>query len=278
MQAQNSLCNIWCLTQRKSMALQHTSDGVLPRFANFSTCHVMVPARHAWQSARFSRRHLHFCVNIRPASRKPRRVFRSRRAVQLATLARKCRFFFTHIRYLGLIISAEGITQDPTKLEAIVNYPEPRSTKDCRRFLGLANFCRRHCQSWAHHSEDLIKLTRKNAKFEWGQAQREAFYKLKLSLVQHPTLRHPDFSRPFVLVTDASSIAIGASLQQLDAEGDTYIVAYFSRTLNAAQRRWSSYDLEFYAIVASCQQFQDYLRDAKFTIISDCASLMTRPH
>ena len=187
----------------------------------------------------------------------------------------KCRFFFTHIRYLGFIISADGISQDPTKLEAIVNYPEPRSTKDCRRFLGLANYYRRHSKGWALHSEDLIKLTRKNAKFEWSNAQREAFYKLKLSLVQHPTLRHPDFKRHFVLVTDASSIAIGAALQQLDDEGDTYTVAYFSRTLNAAQRRWSSYDLEFYAIVASCQRFQDYLRDARFTIISDCASLMT---
>jgi len=138
----------------------------------------------------------------------------------------KCQFAQREVRYLGHIVSAEGIRPDPAKLDAVVTYPVPKDVGELRRFLGLANYYRRYVKDYSQTAEPLHKLTRKTASgFQWNEICQQAFELLKEHLVSPPILAYPQFDRPFILYTDASEGAIGAVLSQME-DGRERVIAY----------------------------------------------------
>ena len=124
-----------------------------------------------------------------------------------------------------------------------MTYPEPRNVKEVSSFLGLASYYRKFIRDFAEKAHPLTKLTRKNVDWEWGDKQRNAFNCIKISLTSQPILRYPDFSREFIIYTDASGYGIGAVLAQMqcpphsakldtgDDEGEV-VIAYTSKPLN----------------------------------------------
>lgn len=121
----------------------------------------------------------------------------------------KCEFAREKIEYLGHVISKEGVEADKEKIIAMENWPTPRSIKDLRGFLGLTSYYRRFVSHYGAISKPLTQLLKKGG-FEWSEAADLAFQKLKLAMTTTPVLALPDFSKPFILETDACYTGFGA--------------------------------------------------------------------
>jgi len=129
------------------------------------------------------------------------------------------------------VISKDGVKPDPKKLEAVRQFPRPKTPKHIKQFLGLAGYYRRFILNFSKLVKPLINLLKNDTRFEWTSAQKESFEILKQKLCEESILQYPDFSKPFILTTDASGIAMGDILSQGKINKDRPI-AYASRTLN----------------------------------------------
>ena len=159
----------------------------------------------------------------------------------------KCDFFKKSIDFLGHVVSAEGISVDPKKIEAIKSWPIPNGVPDVRSFLGLANYYRKFVHDHAAIAAPLTSLLQKERKFKWTQEADDAFNKLKEALTSTPILRIADPSLPFLVTTDASDLAIGAVLTQNDGQGERPI-AYESRKLSPAKLNYPTHEKKLLAI------------------------------
>ena len=115
----------------------------------------------------------------------------------------QCTFLQTSVNYLGHVISQTGITPDPKKTKAIENFPTPTHISHLKSFLGLAGYYRKFIKNFATKAHALTMLTRKNVPWKWTQEEEDAFQFLKKCLINPPILRYPDFSREFLIHTDA---------------------------------------------------------------------------
>ena len=170
----------------------------------------------------------------------------------------KCSFDLTEIDFLGHIISVEGVRMDPAKVDAVANWPEPKTKRALQSFLGFANFYRRFVQAFANMSYALTRLLLKDAKFDWNDSCSEAFALLKTAFTTAPVLGHYDFSRSCVIETDASDFAISAVLSQPDAKGDLRPIAFYSRQLLPAEVNYDIGDKELLAIIEALRHWRHY--------------------
>ena len=173
-------------------------------------------------------------------------VFRRLREVGLKLHPQKCFLGRPEVPYLGHVISAEGILPNPGKVLAVKEFPTPTNV---REFLGLASYYRRFVPDFAKQAGPLHTLTRANVPFLWSESCVEAFSRLKELLTSPPVLAYPDFSKPFVLHTDASGKGLGAVLEQEQADGKNHPIAYASRTLSKHEQRYGITELETLAVV-----------------------------
>lgn len=130
---------------------------------------------------------------------------------------KKCEFHTTSVKFLGLILTTEGIKMDPSKLEAIENWPTPKSTKDIIRLIGYLNFYRRFIKSFGSIVMPSTDLMKKDASFKWGEREEASFQLIKRSLKENVVLQLFDWDRPARLETDASDRGAGGVLLQPDA-------------------------------------------------------------
>jgi hypothetical protein len=136
----------------------------------------------------------------------------------------------------------------------------------------MASWYRRFIPHFATTTEPLTRLLKKNQPWIWQNEQQEAFEKIRSQLISPPTLACPDFTLPFVLQTDASSVGIGAVLTQ--TRGDTeYVVAYASRALSDPEKKYTVTEQECLAVIWSIRKFRPYLEGYSFTVITDHSSL-----
>ena len=158
----------------------------------------------------------------------------------------KCHFMVNQGIVLGHVISEKGIEVDKAKIELISKLPSPTNVKTVRQFLRHAGFYRRFIQDFSKISKPLYKLLEKDAKFEWDAECQQSFEKLKAYLTTAPIVRAPNWHLPFEVMCDASDLAVGAVLRQR-AEGKPYVVYYVSKTLNEAQRNYTTTEKELLA-------------------------------
>lgn len=125
----------------------------------------------------------------------------------------KCLFAQRQLEYLGHMVSPEGVFPEPSKIQAILDWPLPKTVTELRGFLGLTGFYRKFVKSYATIALPLTSLLRKDA-FIWTDEATAAFQALQQAMTNTPTLALPDFTQPFVLETDASGLAMGAVLMQ----------------------------------------------------------------
>lgn len=184
----------------------------------------------------------------------------------------KCNLFQQSVKYLGHIVSSEGITTDPAKVETIRNWPNPTCSKDVRSFLGLASYYRKFIRGFASIASPLHELTEKARRFEWNDECQRAFEELKECLIQAPILVCPLPEGDFLLDTDASQNGIGAVLSQIQ-EGEEKVVAYASKKLSRAERNYCVTRRELLAVVFYLKYFKQYLYGRKLTVRTDHASL-----
>jgi hypothetical protein len=130
------------------------------------------------------------------------------------------------------------------------------------------SYYRRFIQRFSKLAALLHKLLKKDAKYEWTNEQEQAFRDLKSKVISPPILRYPDDSRRFILTTDASNEGLGAVLSQGAIEKGLPI-ALASRSLNKAERNYSTTENELLAIVWGIRYFRQYLHGTKFTVVTD---------
>ncbi|GJU04375.1 putative reverse transcriptase domain-containing protein [Tanacetum coccineum] len=138
----------------------------------------------------------------------------------------KCEFWLSKVAFLGHIVSAEGITIDPAKVEAITKWPRPTSVTEVRSFLGLAGYYRRFVEGFSRLALPLTKLMRKGEKFVWNEEREKSFEELKQRLVSAPILTLPSGTGGFQIYSDASKKGLGCVLMQHGK-----VIAYASRQL-----------------------------------------------
>ena len=179
----------------------------------------------------------------------------------------KCVWEQQRVDYLGLILE-EGVTcMDPAKIAGIATWPMPTSVKQVRSFLGFCNFYRPFIYQFSHIARPLNELTRKDTPWTWGKRQQEAFKTLRKRITSEPVLKQPQLEQQFEVEVDASGYAVGVVLMQRDKKGKRHPVAYFSSTLNEAERNYDIYTLELYAIVKALRHWRPFLVGSPHEII-----------
>lgn len=206
-------------------------------------------------------------------------VFERLREAGLKLQPKKCCLCSQQVEFLGHIVSPEGVSTDPKKIEKVANWPVPSSKRQVQQFLGLANYYRRFVEDFAKIARPLHRLTEKTAEFKWDTDCQTAFEQIRLRLISAPILAFPDLERPFTLDTDASDAGIGAVLSQRDDEdGSERVVAYASKSLSRAERHYCVTRKELLAVVYFIRHFRPYLLGRKFTLRTDHGSLTWLAH
>lgn len=186
----------------------------------------------------------------------------------------KSRFCMKTLKYLGYIVSEEGLRPDPEKISAISNYPQPTNIKDVRRLLGLAGWYRRFIPDFASISAPITSLLKKTKmKFDWTDQAQQAFEQIKTRLSSSPVLANPDYEKPFIVQTDASDVGIGGILIQGEGESER-VIAYWSQKLSSAQRKYQTTERECLAVITAIEKFRPFIEGCRFTVITDHASLL----
>jgi len=181
----------------------------------------------------------------------------------------KCEFAKQELEYLGHTISIQGVATEPTKIQAIAKWPVPSTVKELRGFLGLTGYYRRFIKHYGILSKPLTALLKKGVQFQWTPQAHEAFQLLQNALTQAPVLAIPDFSKQFVLETDASDIGLGAVLMQ-----DGHPISYLSKALSPRNQALSTYEKECMAILLAVDKWRPYLQSQEFLIKTDHRSLL----
>lgn len=224
-------------------------------------------------------------------------VFQRLKAHNLKLAPKKCHFLQKSVRFLGHVVSADGIRSDPDKVVAITSLTESDlmepgtnvpSQRRIRAFLGMVVFYQQFIESCSSIAKPLFRLTsgskgprgsgkrrkqvqRKLCAEDWTDECRQAFQLLKQALLDQVPLAHPDFNEPFLLSVDASCNGLGAVLSQIPAGGATARpIAFASKSLSYAQSRYPAHRLEFFALKwAVCDKFHHWLRGHRFTVWTD---------
>lgn len=193
------------------------------------------------------------------------KILKTLHSVNLKVSLNKCDFLKKYSEFLGHIVTPDGIKPNPSKIATIQKFPIPKTVKEIQSFLGLTGYYRKFILDYAKIIKPLTKCLKKDAIINTSDKEYiEAVNKLKIAMSDDLINRHPDFSKPFILTTDASNFAIGAVLSQSHGP-----LCFASRTLNVHECNYSTIEKELLAIVWATKQFRHYLYGRHFKILTD---------
>ena len=186
------------------------------------------------------------------------------------TLEMQRPFGMDEVVYFGYGVGGGKVKPTESKVEAVKEFPRPKTKTDARAFLGLSGYYRKFIPNYAEIAAPLSNLMRKAAPpiISWTDQCSRAFVELKDRLCSLPVLRSPDLSKPFVVQTDASERGVGAVLSQDGPDGE-HPVAYIGRKLRPRESRYATIEKECLAIVWAVQTLRVYLFGQCFTIQTD---------
>lgn len=196
------------------------------------------------------------------------KVFERLRFYNLKLNAQKCKFFSTEVTYLGHKITDQGMLPDDSKFNAILKYPVPTNADEVRRFVAFCNYYRKFVPNFAIIAYPLNQLLKKNSKFLWNDKSQYAFDTLRKYLLSPMLLQYPNFSKQFILTTDASDIGCGAILSQETEKGNLPI-AFASKSFTPGEKNKPVILKELTAIHWAINYFKPYLYGKKFIVRTD---------
>lgn len=195
-------------------------------------------------------------------------VLQCLRENQLYANLANCEFFQTEIQYLGHVISGDGISVDPAKIQAIVDWPAPKNVSEVRSFMGLAGYYCKFVENFSRVAYPITSLQRKGNKFIWSEKCEEALKTIKYKLTSAPILSVPDPAGDFMVCIDASLEGIGAVLMQ-----GGWVIAYESRKLKDHELKYPTHDLELVVVVHTLVQWRHFLLGHRFELHTNHHSL-----
>lgn len=174
-----------------------------------------------------------------------------------------------------MIVSGKGLEMCPDKVQAIREWPTPKTVKEVQAFLGFANFYHRFICDYSKIAVPLTTLTQKNQPFQWTQLIQEAFEEIQSRFLKAPLLIHPNFEKPFIVETEASDTATRGILSQHGEDGHLHPCAFRSSKMTLAERNYDIYDKELLSIVLAFQDWRVYLKGSphQVKVISDHKNL-----
>ncbi len=176
-------------------------------------------------------------------------------------------FHSRSVTFLGSVVSAEGISMDPDKVRAVIEWPVPDSRIALQRFLGFANFYRRFIRSFSQVAAPLTALTSIRS-FTWSEVAQNAFDHLKRLFTSAPILITPDPTRQFIVEVDFSDVGVGAILSQRSSWDDkVHPCAFFSHRLTSAERNYDVGNRELLAIRLALGEWRHWLEGASVPFI-----------
>ena len=194
---------------------------------------------------------------------------------------KKCRFHQDEVRFLGFVVSAQGISMEEERIEAVKAWPEPKSIRDIQVFLGFANFYQRFIQGFSKIATPLTSMLKTTPTAGAGAPPKAvddstfltpeaklAFSRLRQAFTEASILHHFDPERYIRIETDASGYAIGGILSQLTPEsGQWHPVAFFSRKMIPTETWYKTHDQELLAIVEAFKTWRHYLEDCRYEVL-----------
>ena len=196
--------------------------------------------------------------------------------------AAKSTFAMAEVEYLGYILSREGIKPMPEKVSAILAINPPTNVRELRKFLGMVQYYR---DMWVRRSHVLAplanlvgecghtKVTKKNGTkrkpWHWDKEHQIAFDDIKSIIAKETLLAYPDYSQGFDIHTDASKLQLGAVISQGGRP-----IAFFSRKLSEAQRKYTVTELELLSIVECLKEFRGMLWGQRIKVFTDHKNLI----
>ena len=188
-----------------------------------------------------------------------RELFKAIQNANLVINLAKSDFSQAKITYLGFEVGYGKVLPKESNIQAILDFPVPKTRKNIRQFIGLAGYYRKFVLNFSDIVCPLTNLLKKNVDFNWDDSCDISFNKLKSILISHPVLTSPNFSREFELSIDASDTGLGAMLCQKDDLGESHPIAFFSKKLNEPQRKYSTIEKETLALIAALNHFEVYV-------------------
>lgn len=192
----------------------------------------------------------------------------------------KCELFQSKVEFLGHVVDANGLHMMQEKVKAIREWPRLQTVAEVQSFLGTVGYYRRFIRMFSQIAAPLSQLLQKGKEFRWDDEQQKAFDALKAAVSQQPVLILPDPSRAYVVTTDASGFAVGATLSQDQGHG-LQPIAFLSKKMLPAERNYPVHEQELLAVLIALRQWRHYLLGSRFRVITDHKSLVylkTQPH
>lgn len=185
----------------------------------------------------------------------------------------KSKFCHDKLKYLGFMLTKDGIQVDQGKVSAILEFPSPKNVKNVRSILGMIEWYRRFIPDFSIIAAPITNLLKKtNNKFIWTEEAESAFNRLKVCLTTAPILATPDYSLEFTIQTDACDLGMGAVITQVQ-EGNERVIEYMSQKFSPAQQKYSTTEKECLAVILAVEKFRCYIEGVFFTVITDHSSL-----
>ena len=200
-------------------------------------------------------------------------MFERLQSAGLKVAPEKCKLFQTSLKYLGHLITPEGVRMDPERARVIRDMPRPESFREAKRIFCLFSWYRKYVPSFSNIAEPLVKLCNAE-KFYWDDELTRCFDDLKAELCGNRILSYPKRGCSFVLYTDSSSTGSGQILAQIFPDGEERVIAFSGNRYSRVQRKWTIYKLELFSFIQGVKKWYKYLAGAKFTWICDCKSAL----
>ena len=198
------------------------------------------------------------------------KVFTRLGVAKLKLKPKKCQMMHKKCSFLGHVISKEGMTPCPTKVEAILKFTPPKTLTGVQSFIGFANFYNSYIPEFSKHTFHLRQLIKEKTKIKWSDKAQRAWNNLRELIVNAPILAYPRLNQPFILSTDASKSGVGSILSQVNEKGEEKVISFFSKALTESQmNKWPTTRKELFAISTSLKKFRNYVKGTYSTIYTD---------
>lgn len=189
---------------------------------------------------------------------------------------KKSEFNVTSVKFLGFIVSTDGVRMDPDKVSAIRDWPEPQSLKSLQSFLGFCNFYRTFVKDFGRIARPLTKLLRMGAWHKFEEIEKDTFAQLKLAVLSDQVLALYNPGYLSKINTDASDGVLAGVFSQLQPDGRWKPIAFWSKTMDTTQMNYEIHDKEMLAVVEALKEWRSMLiglQVTPFTIYTDHRAL-----
>ena len=189
----------------------------------------------------------------------------------------KCHFLKKEVKFVGLTLSDKGVRINDERIKALSALQPPTTVKEVQKVLGFFGYNRKFIKGYAEITKPIYDLLNKGRKFYWSEECEESFERLKAAVSKNVILHFPDVEDPlnsYEVTIDGSQMGYGGTLSQI-VRGERHIVAYFSKSIPKHKKEWGQTKIEFEAMYQAIIHWAHFLRGCKFTVITDCQSLLS---